>query len=361
MDAYDTLSTVLVTLCRVAAPLLPFLTESIYQGLTGERSVHLTDWPALDDLPADKELVRSMDLVREVCSAAHAIRKANGLRSRLPLRMLTVAASAAELLAPYEEMIKDELNVKAVSFTDDVDTVAERVLTLVPSVLGPRLGPDTQRLIATVKRGEWRTVATGVEVGGTTLRAEDGEYELKLRPRDETNGRALPGETGVVTLDTEVDEALESEGSARDVVRQVQSARREAGLEVSDCITLKVAAPARLASAVRAHGDYVAEQTLAVRVEVTEADELSIDVSKSPCCSGLAPAHHRLSVRQSLHLVARALAVRSVVRQRGGRALRLLRLRGGRRLRRVRTGLHGGRRLRGRRRTAARALLFVPE
>jgi len=283
VDAYDTLSTVLVTLCKVAAPLLPFLTESIYQGLTGERSVHLADWPALDDLPADKELVRSMDLVREVCSAAHAIRKANGLRSRLPLRMLIVAASAAEMLVPYEEMIKDELNVKAVSFTDDVDTVAERVLTLVPSVLGPRLGPDTQRLIATVKRGEWRTVATGVEVGGTTLRAEDGEYELKLRPRDETKGRALPGETGVVTLDTEVDETLESEGSARDVVRQVQAARREAGLEVSDCITLKIAAPARFASAVRAHGDYVAQQTLAVRVEVTEADELSIDVSKSPC------------------------------------------------------------------------------
>jgi isoleucyl-tRNA synthetase len=280
VDAYDTLSTVLVTLCKVAAPLLPFLTESIYRGLTGERSVHLADWPTPDEFPADPELVASMDLVREVCSAAHAIRKANGLRSRLPLRRLTIATAARALLAPYEELIKDELNVKSVLFTDDVDTVAERVLTLLPAAIGPRLGPDTQRVIAAVKRGEWQQVDEGVEVDGIVLQAQDDEYELRLRPRDERNGRALPTDAGVVILNTQLDEELESEGLARDVVRQVQAARREAGLAITDHITLHIAAPADVARALQTHRAYVAEQTLAVNLEVTEADSLSIEVAK---------------------------------------------------------------------------------
>jgi isoleucyl-tRNA synthetase len=93
----------------------------------------------------------------------------------------------------------------------------------------------------------------------------------------------LPTDTAVVILDTEVDEELESEGLARDVVRQVQAARREAGLAVTDCITLQIAAPADVACALEAHRAYVAEQTLAVNLEVTEADSLSIKVAKTPC------------------------------------------------------------------------------
>jgi len=283
VDAYDTLSTVLTALCKVAAPLLPFLSESIYRGLTGNRSVHLADWPASGELPGDASLVASMDLVRDVCSAGHAIRKANGLRSRLPLRRLTVATSLPEMLSPYEDLIKEELNVKSVSFTEDVDSVAERVLTVVPSALGPRLGPDTQRVIAAVKRAKWREIEGGIEVAGISLRAEDGEYELRLRPLDESDGRALPGDTGVVTLDTTVDAELEAEGIARDVVRQVQSARREAGLSVSDCIALEITASADVASALATHRGYVAEQTLAVDVVVTEGEPLSVVVSKTPC------------------------------------------------------------------------------
>ena len=97
-DAYDTLSSVLTTLCKVSAPLLPLLTENVYQGLTGERSVHLTDWPTPGELPADPALVEAMDLARDVCSAAHAVRKASGRRARLPLRRLTIATTRPERL-----------------------------------------------------------------------------------------------------------------------------------------------------------------------------------------------------------------------------------------------------------------------
>ncbi len=91
-DAIDTLHTSLAATCRVAAPLLPLIVEHVYRALTGERSVHLADWPAPDELPADAELVTAMDRVREVCSAALSVRKANGLRVRQPLASMTVAS-----------------------------------------------------------------------------------------------------------------------------------------------------------------------------------------------------------------------------------------------------------------------------
>ena len=93
-DAYDTLYTVLHTLCLVSAPLLPMVTETVYRGLTGERSVHLADWPSPSTLPEDDELASHMDTVRAVCSAGHSVRKAGDLRARLPLGWALVAAPA---------------------------------------------------------------------------------------------------------------------------------------------------------------------------------------------------------------------------------------------------------------------------
>src|SRR5262249_34376967 len=119
-DAFDTLYTVLETLSRVMAPLAPFVTEEIWRGLTGQRSVHLTDWPTADEFPADPTLVSTMDNVRDVSSAALSLRKANGLRVRLPLPSLTVATARADALRPFADIVADEVNVKEVLFTDDV-------------------------------------------------------------------------------------------------------------------------------------------------------------------------------------------------------------------------------------------------
>jgi len=280
-DAYDTLSTVLVTVCRVSAPLLPLLCEAVYRGLVGERSVHLADWPTAGGLPADPELVEAMDVVRDVCSAAHAVRKANGRRARLPLRRLTVATARPERLRPFVGLIEDEVNVKEVVLTDEVGEVADEVLTLVHAALGPRLGADTQRVTAAVRAGDWRRSDDGVVAGGVSL--EPGEYELVLRPRNLDEGRTLPDDVGVVTLDISVDDDLASEGLARDVVRLVQSARRDAGLHVSDCIDLAIVAPPDIRQALDRHRSYVADQTLAVDVRVTAGPALSIEVTRTPC------------------------------------------------------------------------------
>ena len=261
-DAFDTLYTVLEVLCRVAAPLLPLLTEDVYRGLTGQRSVHLCDWPSPDDLPADSELVETMDLAREVCSAAHSVRKAQGLRARLPLASLTFASADAARLEPYSDLIAQEVNVKEVVLSPNVGSVADLVLQVVPAVLGPRIGPDVQKVIKAVREGNWERHPDGsVEVMGRTL--EEDERTLRLAPHDEAAGRALMGGQGVVVVDLTVTPELELEGLARDVVRHVNELRREAGLHVSDRIHLVVDGPDDVADALDAHRDYVMEQTLA--------------------------------------------------------------------------------------------------
>ncbi len=276
--AFDTLGTVLEVLCRVAAPLLPMLTESIWQGLTGGRSVHLTDWPAPAELPADAALVAHMDQVRDVCSASHSVRKAAGRRARLPLRRLVVAAPDSARLAPFVDLIKDEVNVKEVALTDDVDAYASRSLTVVFKVAAPRLGPATQTVAAAARAGDWKLADGGQRalVGGIALEA--GEFDLRLVPVSEATTRALPGLEGLIVLDTGTDAALEAEGTARDVVRRVQEKRRDSGLAVTDRILLAVRGPEAVVSALRSWKSWIAEQTLAV--------EVTLEVSSGEAAEG---------------------------------------------------------------------------
>jgi isoleucyl-tRNA synthetase len=263
-DAFDTLYTALHVLTRVAAPVLPLVSEEIYRGLTNERSVHLTDWPAAVDLPSDPDLVAAMDRVREVCSAALSVRKSSGLRVRLPLPSVTVAAEATAVLAPFRTLIANEINVKDVVLTDDVGEVGSFELQVVPAALGPRLGGDTQRVIKAVKAGEWTRVDGRVEAGGIEL--VDGEYSLRLVTADPERAAVLPGGAGLVLLDTTVTPELAAEGLARDVVRAVQQARRQAALQVADRIDVRIEAPAATVRAIEPYVDVVAGETLATTV-----------------------------------------------------------------------------------------------
>jgi isoleucyl-tRNA synthetase len=268
-DAFDTLYTVLETVSRVVAPLAPMMAEEVWRGLTGGRSVHLTDWPSGEEFPADHDLVASMDAVRDVCSAALSLRKARGLRVRLPLPRLTVATPGAARLAPFTDLVADEVNVKDVVFATDVADYCQQVLTVVPRALGPRVGGQVQQVIKAVKAGDWSLVDGAPVAAGVTL--QPGEYELKLVAADADNSAPLPGGEGVVVLDTAVTPELAAEGLARDVVRVVQMARREAGLDVADRVSLVVEASDEVAAAVQAHRDFLAAETLAVSVTVGEA------------------------------------------------------------------------------------------
>ncbi|BCB84493.1 hypothetical protein Psuf_018060 [Phytohabitans suffuscus] len=266
-DAFDTLFTVLETLCRVVAPLAPLTAEEIWRGLTGGRSVHLTDWPDAAEFPADRDLVAAMDAVRDVCSAALSLRKARGLRVRLPLAQLTVATPAAGDLRPFADLVADEVNVKSVVFTGDLSSYCEQVLTVVPRALGPRVGGAVQQVIKAVKAGDWSLVDGHPVAAGVAL--QDGEYELRLVAADaggSAHSAPLPGGEGVVVLDTAVTPELAAEGLARDVVRVVQQARRDAQLDVTDRVALALAASPEVVAAVEAHRDFVAAEVLATEL-----------------------------------------------------------------------------------------------
>ena len=270
-DAIDTLHTVLETTCRVAAPLLPMVSEAIWRGLTGGRSVHLTDWPLVDALPADSALVSAIDRVREVCSSALALRTANKLRVRLPLASLRVAAPDAERLAEFADMIRDEVNVKEVSFTTDVAAHGRVEITVNARVAGPRLGKDVQSVIKAVKAGDWSISPGGVVVAGG-VELKEGEFERRLVSKDAGAAAELPRGSGIVVLDTTVTPDLAAEGVARDLVRVIQQARRDAGLSVSDRIALAIDAPDSVTAAARAHEALVRSETLALEVAYRGVD-----------------------------------------------------------------------------------------
>jgi isoleucyl-tRNA synthetase len=260
--AYDALGSALEILCRVASPLLPFTTEEIWRGLTGGESVHLADWPDPTALPAAPDLVEDMDRVRDVVSTAFAMRRAESVRVRQPLPALTVAGPGVERLEPFLSILADEVNVKEVRLRREGTDFASFRLQVNARAVGPRLGGETKRVIAASKQGDWRRLdEEHVEVAGQRL--GPGEFSLLLEPREGVACQALPGSEMIVVLDTALTEPLVREGKARDLVRLVQQARREAGLHVSDRIRLALQAPADLREAVEDFRDYVAENVLA--------------------------------------------------------------------------------------------------
>ncbi|QOR72033.1 isoleucine--tRNA ligase [Ruania alkalisoli] len=289
--AYQTLYTALEVLLRVMAPLAPMVTEEVWRGLTGGRSVHLTDWPVpgnLDDptaaaLVADEDLVTAMDAVRDVVSVTHGLRKANQLRVRQPLRSVKVVVDRPDALAPFTGLVADEVNVKDVEIRDLADGAASEYgvytkLTVNARAAGPRLGKDVQRAIADARSGAWQAQGERVSVDGILL--EEGEFtlttEIEDRFGDTVAAGVLPG-GGFVVLDLELDDELIGDGYARDVVRQVQDARKAADLHVSDRIRLSLAVPRQWAQAVTDRKDFIAGETLAVSVHVDVAPVVGDD------------------------------------------------------------------------------------
>lgn len=277
-EAFNTLYTVLEVLCRTAAPLLPMTTEVIWRGLTGERSVHLADFPDYTEIPADADLVSAMDTVRSISSAVSSIRKAHKLRNRLPLPEVTVALPDSAQLADFVQIIADEVNVKQVTLIDDVAAVGRFDVVVNARAAGPRLGKDVQRVIKAVKSGNY-TVSESGAVIADGIELEPQEFTRKLVAANPEHTVEIPGADGLVVLDTTVTEELEAEGWAADRVRAIQEARKTKGLEVSDRIVLTLSVPADKAEWARRHADAIAAEVLATDVSVVEEETLAFDVA----------------------------------------------------------------------------------
>jgi isoleucyl-tRNA synthetase len=272
--AIDTLHTVLMMVTRVAAPLLPLVGDRMYRGLTGGDSVHLTSWPSSDELPADPsgtELVRSMDAVREVCSVASSVRKANGIRNRQPLASVTVAGADARALEPFADLIADEVNVKRVAFGDTA-ALGDELFEVDLRAVGPRLGPDTPKVLAAMREGNWSYDRDDDRLKVLDHTFGPDEFTRKLVPHDAASTAVLPGGRGLVRLDLDVSAELSAEGTVRDVVRAVNQIRRHEALDVSDRVRLVVDVGDHddVGAALAAHRQFVETETLAVDLVLGE-------------------------------------------------------------------------------------------
>ncbi|NVM98458.1 isoleucine--tRNA ligase [Arthrobacter sp. SDTb3-6] len=278
-DAFDALYTALETVCRTAAPLLPLVTEEIWRGLTGGRSVHLTDWPNADLFLPNPALVEQMDRVQQICSTGSSLRKAAKLRVRLPLAGLTVVAPNAAALDGGAGTVADELNIREVRFVDSADASPEEFgisqkLVVNARAAGPRLGKDVQKAIKGAKSGDWSVTDGTVTAGGLVL--EPSEYTLETVVSEAHDGGStavamLPG-GGFVVLDTALTPELEAEGTARDMVRAIQQARKDAELNVSDRIRTIVQAPQDVVDALHANAGLVKKETLTLELELVPGD-----------------------------------------------------------------------------------------
>ncbi|WP_144627383.1 isoleucine--tRNA ligase [Arthrobacter woluwensis] len=287
-DAFDALYTALETVARAAAPLLPLVAEEIWRGLTGGRSVHLTDYPDAGLFPQDDELVAAMDRVQQICSTGSSLRKAAKLRVRLPLQELTVVAPGGASLEAFAGVVADELNVRKVRVLDAESASPEEFgieqkLVVNARAAGPRLGKNVQLAIKASKSGDWSVGDDGVvTAGGLALEPHEYALETVVAESEDAGSRAaavLPG-GGFVVLNTEVTPELEAEGVARDIVRAIQQARKDAGLEVSDRIRTRVGADQATVDALEAHRELVKGETLSLELDLATADELTVTVEK---------------------------------------------------------------------------------
>jgi isoleucyl-tRNA synthetase len=274
--AYDTLFTVLNVMCKAAAPLLPFTAEAIYRGLNGENeSVHLQDFPDVAAIAEDVELVADMDRVQDICNVALALRNKNNCRVRLPLNKIEIVVEEMNVAHRWHQLygrtiakiIEDEINVKEVGEGDMyLADYATMSLQINSAVLGKRLPSKMKEILPASKKGDWNKFPDGtVTVAGELLHA--GEYNIQLVPKPKFQNNAAPLSTNdaLVILDLTITPELEAEGLARDMVRMVQQARKDAGLHVSDRIALLLELPTGFKPAM-AHSQYIAEQTLATSI-----------------------------------------------------------------------------------------------
>ncbi len=285
--AYDTLYTVLTTMCSAVSPLLPLTCEEIYEGLTGNESVHLATFPSLrgkpeaiqtgsprSDATRDDELIAQMDRVRDICNATLSVRSKSNIRIRQPLSNLDIIIEHQDLQPLFDNkdfmsmhrIIEDEVNVKSLMFSSDRNEIAKYAilkLSINSAVLGKRLPAQMKQILPASKKGEWKKLESGeVEICGEVLLPS--EYNLQLEPKPEYKDRAqaLSTNDALVILDTTITPELEAEGIARDVVRMIQQARKDANLNVSDKINLYLGADAKVIAAIQVHQAYIMEQTL---------------------------------------------------------------------------------------------------
>jgi isoleucyl-tRNA synthetase len=274
-SAFLTLHECLVTVARLLAPFTPFVSDELWRNLAAGRggapdSVHLTDYPSADPEAADVALDAAMNDARAIVELGRRVRTETKTRTRQPLAEAVIhVAGDHAALAPLLPIVADELNVKTVVFAESVEAFGRWRAKPDFKVLGPRLGPRVQQVAAALAADDGTLAATLARGASVDLALGDGaSIELAADDvdlvQDIREGWGVAAEGGVtVALDLDVTTDLRLEGLARELIRLIQDARKDAGLAVTDRIVLGVDADGDVAAALAAHADTVAGETLA--------------------------------------------------------------------------------------------------
>ncbi len=274
INAYMTLYTALVTLSKTAAPMIPFMTEEIYQNLVrsidpdAPESIHLCDFPEVQEAYIDKELESKMDEVLKVVVMGRAARNAANIKNRQPIANMFVKAPE-ELPEFYKEIIEEELNVKNVTFTDDVREFTSYTFKPQLKTVGPKYG----KLLGNIKKALSeidgnQAMDTLNETGVLTFDFDGGHVELSkedlLIDTAQTEGYVTEGDNTVtVVLDTRLTPELLEEGFYRELVSKIQTMRKEAGFEVMDHIYVYVDRNEKIAEVIKKYSDQLKGEVMA--------------------------------------------------------------------------------------------------
>ena len=277
INAYMTLYTCLVTLCKVAAPMIPFMTEEIYLNLVksidkdAPESIHLCDYPAADEAYIDKELEKNMDEVLKIVVIGRACRNAANIKNRQPIGKMYVKAPF-EVPEFFKEIIEDELNVKAVEFTDDVRAYSSYSFKPQLKTVGPKYGKLLGQIRQALSAIDGNAAMDELNANGM-LTFDFGGEKVELTKDDllidiaQTEGFESASDNGVtVVLDTNLSPELIEEGFVRELISKIQTMRKEAGFEVMDKITVSSEGNDKIAALLDKNSDTVKAEVLATDI-----------------------------------------------------------------------------------------------
>jgi isoleucyl-tRNA synthetase len=284
LAAYQTLYTVLVTLTKLFAPVIPFLTESMHRNLAGApASVHLTDFVETDEALIDVDLSADMDALLRLVSLGSAVRNSVKLKVRQPLAEMRVQATderERRAVERFADQICEELNIKKVTLHDPANgTLLRSEVKPNMKTLGPKFGPKIKEAVSALAAADTTKVAEDVQAGRPVelsssngpLMMEPADVVLQVKPPEGWAGLADRGTQ--VAIDTRITPELAGEGKAREVVRHVQELRKKSGLEMEDRIVLQLdTASEALAQAIQSHRSYICNETLAVELSPHRLD-----------------------------------------------------------------------------------------
>lgn len=286
INAYMTLYTSLVTLCKVAAPMIPFMTEEIYLNIvagidkTAPESIHLCDFPVANEAYIDKELEANMDEVLRIVVVGRACRNAANIKNRQPIGKMYVKAEA-ELSDFYKEIIEDELNVKEVEFTNDVRAYSSYSFKPQLKTVGPKYGRLLGKIKQALSEVDGNTAMDELNEKGQLTFDFDGET-VELTKDDllieiaQTEGFESGNDGDItVVLDTNLTPELVEEGFMREIISKIQTMRKEAGFEVMDKITVYSDGNDKIAELISKNEDTVKNDVLATEIVTGKIDGYS--------------------------------------------------------------------------------------